>query len=82
MPSVTAIPGMIGRKVGMMTLYDGSGRARGVTVIEMAGNRVTQLRSSDRDGYEAVQDRRSPGRRKRHHEARSAATSRGAGLEQ
>jgi len=55
MPSVTAIPGMIGRKVGMMTLYDGAGRARGVTVIEMTGNRVTQIRSTDRDGYEAVQ---------------------------
>ncbi len=63
MPSVTAIPGMIGRKVGMMTLYDGSGRARGVTVIELTGNRVTQIRNSDRDGYEAIQVG-SPGRRK------------------
>ena len=63
MPSVTAIPGMIGRKVGMMTLYDGSGRARGVTVIEMTGNRVTQIRNTDRDGYEALQVG-SPGRRK------------------
>jgi large subunit ribosomal protein L3 len=63
MPSVTAIPGMIGRKVGMMTLYDGSGRARGVTVIELAGNRVTQIRNADRDGYEAVQIG-APGRRK------------------
>lgn len=64
MPSVTAIPGMIGRKVGMMTLYDGSGRARGVTVLEMTGNRVTQIRTSDRDGYEAVQVG-APGRSKR-----------------
>lgn len=64
MPSVTAIPGMIGRKVGMMTLYDGSGRARGVTVIETTGNRVTQIRNTDRDGYEAVQIG-APGRRKK-----------------
>jgi large subunit ribosomal protein L3 len=64
MPSVTAIPGLIGRKVGMMTLYDGAGRARGVTVLEMAGNRVTQIRTSDRDGYEAVQVG-APGARKR-----------------
>jgi large subunit ribosomal protein L3 len=49
------MPGLIGRKVGMMTLYDGGGRARGVTVIEVAGNRVTQIRTSDRDGYEAIQ---------------------------
>jgi large subunit ribosomal protein L3 len=47
--------GMIGRKVGMMRVYDGAGRVRGVTVIEVGPNRVTQLRTSDRDGYEAVQ---------------------------
>jgi large subunit ribosomal protein L3 len=47
--------GMIGRKLGMMRLYDGAGRARAVTVIELGPNRVTQLRTADRDGYEAVQ---------------------------
>lgn len=47
--------GMIGRKVGMMRLYDGAGRARAVTVIELGPNRVTQLRTPERDGYEAVQ---------------------------
>lgn len=46
---------LIGRKMGMMRLYDGAGRVRGVSVIEVAPNRVTQLRTSDRDGYEAVQ---------------------------
>jgi len=46
---------MIGRKVGMMRLYDGTGRVRPVTAIELGPNRVTQLRTSDRDGYEAVQ---------------------------
>ena len=49
------VVGMIGRKVGMMRLYDGSGRVRAVTAIELGPNRVTQLRSDDRDGYEAVQ---------------------------
>jgi len=47
--------GMIGRKLGMMRLYDGAGRARAVTVIELGPNRVTQLRTTERDGYEAVQ---------------------------
>jgi len=47
--------GMIGRKVGMMRLYDGAGRSRAVTVIEVGPNRVTQLRTTERDGYEAVQ---------------------------
>ncbi len=47
--------GMIGRKVGMMRLYDGAGRARGVSVIELGPNTVTQLRTPERDGYTAVQ---------------------------
>ena len=47
--------GMIGRKVGMMTLYDGGGIARGVTVVELGPNPVTQIRTQDRDGYQAIQ---------------------------
>lgn len=47
--------GMIGRKVGMMRIFDGGGRARGVTVIELGPNVVTQLRTLERDGYAAVQ---------------------------
>lgn len=49
------ISGMIGRKIGMMRLYDGAGRVRAVTVMEVGPNRVTQLRTTERDGYEAVQ---------------------------
>ena len=49
------IRGMIGRKLGMMRLYDGGGEVRAVTVIELGPNRVTQLRTVERDGYEAVQ---------------------------
>ncbi|MBM4414863.1 MAG: 50S ribosomal protein L3 [Chloroflexi bacterium] len=49
------VTGMIGRKLGMMRLYDGAGRARAVTVIELGPNRVTQLRTPERDGYAAVQ---------------------------
>lgn len=56
--------GMIGRKLGMMRLFDGGGRVRGVTVIELGPNFVTQLRTPDRDGYSAVQLGFS-GRRKR-----------------
>ena len=47
--------GMLGRKVGMMRLYDGAGRVRPVTAIELGPNLVTQIRTMDRDGYEAVQ---------------------------
>ena len=56
--------GMIGRKLGMIRLFDGGGRVRGCTVIELGPNRVTQLRTSERDGYEAVQVG-FPGNRKR-----------------
>ncbi len=49
------IRGMLGRKLGMMRLYDGAGRARGVTVIQLGPNRVTQLRTEERDGYSAAQ---------------------------
>ena len=56
--------GMIGRKVGMMRLYDGAGRSRGVTVIELGPNYVTQVRTPERDGYSAVQ-LGYPGKRKR-----------------
>ena len=34
--------GMIGRKLGMMRVFDGSGRVRGVTVIELGPNYVTR----------------------------------------
>jgi large subunit ribosomal protein L3 len=47
--------GMIGRKVGMMRLFDGAGQAHGVSVIELGPNTVTQLRTPERDGYTAVQ---------------------------
>ena len=47
--------GLIGRMVGMMRLYDGAARARGVTVIELGPNYVTQVRTPERDGYSAVQ---------------------------
>ena len=46
---------MIGRKIGMMRLYDGKGRVRPVSVLELGPNRVTQIRTHERDGYEAVQ---------------------------
>ena len=55
---------MLGRKLGMMRLYDGAGRARAVTAIRLGPNRVTQVRSEERDGYAAVQ-LGFPGNRKR-----------------
>jgi len=49
------VHGLIGRKLGMTQIFDEQGLARPVTVIEAGPCVVTQLRSADKDGYEAVQ---------------------------
>lgn len=47
--------GLLGRKVGMTQIFDESGNAVPVTVIAAGPCHVLQLRTVDRDGYEAVQ---------------------------
>ncbi|MCW8907059.1 MAG: 50S ribosomal protein L3 [Sedimenticola sp.] len=47
--------GIVGRKVGMTRVFTEEGVSVPVTVIEVAPNRVTQLRTVDNDGYNAVQ---------------------------
>jgi large subunit ribosomal protein L3 len=47
--------GILGRKVGMTQLYDESGQVVPVTVIEAGPCDVLQVRTVERDGYDAVQ---------------------------
>lgn len=47
--------GLIGRKIGMTSLYDASGKNIPCTVIEAGPCTVTQIKSKDKDGYEAIQ---------------------------
>lgn len=47
--------GLIGRKVGMTSLFEGDGTVVPVSVVEIEPNTVTRLRTPDRDGYTAVQ---------------------------
>ena len=47
--------GLLGRKVGMTQVFDEGGNVVPVTVIEAGPCHVLQLRTIDRDGYEAVQ---------------------------
>lgn len=47
--------GLIGRKVGMTQIFDGSGSAIPVTLIEAGPCYVTQVREPAKDGYAAVQ---------------------------
>jgi large subunit ribosomal protein L3 len=49
------IQGMVGRKLGMTQVFDDNGVALPVTVIECGPNVVTQIRTAEKDGYEAVQ---------------------------
>jgi large subunit ribosomal protein L3 len=49
------IQGIIGRKLGMTQVFDEAGVVHPVTVIEAGPCVVTQIRTTDKDGYEAVQ---------------------------
>jgi large subunit ribosomal protein L3 len=50
-----ALHGVLGRKLGMTTVFSERGEAVPVTVVEAGPNVVTQIRTKERDGYEAVQ---------------------------
>jgi large subunit ribosomal protein L3 len=47
--------GLVGRKCGMTRIFTETGESIPVTVIEARPNRVTTLRTEERDGYRAVQ---------------------------
>lgn len=49
------IQGLIGRKLGMTQIFDEAGLVHPVTVVETGPCVVTQVRTKERDGYEAVQ---------------------------
>ncbi len=47
--------GLIGKKIGMTSVYNADGQALACTVIETGPCVVTQVRSVEKDGYKAVQ---------------------------
>lgn len=49
------IEGIFGRKIGMTQLFEENGDAVPVTVIDTSANVVVQVKTSDTDGYNAVQ---------------------------
>jgi large subunit ribosomal protein L3 len=49
------MPGIIGRKIGMTSVYSAEGKATPCTVIEAGPCVVTQVKTQEKDGYEAVQ---------------------------
>jgi large subunit ribosomal protein L3 len=47
--------GLVGRKAGMTRVFTDEGESVPVTVIEVAPNKVTQIRNDEADGYRALQ---------------------------
>jgi large subunit ribosomal protein L3 len=68
--------GLLGRKVGMTQIFDESGKVIPVTVLQAGPCHVLQIRTQERDGYEALQvgfgakPRRLASRSQRGHVAR------------
>src|SRR6476659_6333710 len=68
--------GILGRKVGMTQIYDEAGLCIPVTVVQAGPCHVLQVRTKERDGYDAVQlgfldkPRRLAGRSERGHVAK------------
>ena len=47
--------GILGRKIGMTQVFTESGKLIPVTVVEVEKNVVTQIKTKENDGYEAIQ---------------------------
>jgi len=49
------MPGIIGKKIGMTSIYSAEGKATPCTLIEAGPCVVTQVKTQEKDGYKAVQ---------------------------
>ena len=47
--------GLLGKKCGMTRVFTEDGSSVAVTVIEVLPNRVTQIKTVENDGYNAIQ---------------------------
>lgn len=47
--------GVVGRKAGMTRVFTEEGTSVPVSVIEVASNRITQIKTDEADGYQAIQ---------------------------
>jgi large subunit ribosomal protein L3 len=63
--------GVVGRKSGMTRIFREDGASIPVTIVEVAPNRVTQVKTADKEGYSAVQ--LATGQRHRNRINKSAA---------
>jgi large subunit ribosomal protein L3 len=49
------MPGLIGKKVGMTSIYSAAGKNIPCTILEVGPCVVTQVRTLEKDGYKAIQ---------------------------
>jgi large subunit ribosomal protein L3 len=49
------MPGIIGKKIGMTSMYSAEGKNLPCTVIQAGPCVVTQVKTTDKDGYQAIQ---------------------------
>ena len=49
------VKGLLGKKLGMTQVWDANNKLIPVTVVEAGSNIVTQIKTMDNDGYQAVQ---------------------------
>jgi len=63
------MPGIIGKKIGMTSVYSAAGKNIPCTVIEAGPCVVTQVRTLEKDGYTAVQLAYGEKKEKKHFEA-------------
>ena len=49
------MPGLIGRKIGMTSLFSEEGKNIPCTILEVGPCKVTQIKTLEVDGYKAVQ---------------------------
>jgi large subunit ribosomal protein L3 len=49
------MPGLIGKKVGMTSIFDENGNNVPCTILEVGPCVITQIKTMEKDGYKAVQ---------------------------
>ncbi len=49
------MPGLIGKKIGMTSVFDEEGKTIPCTVIEVGPCVITQIKTEETDGYRGVQ---------------------------
>jgi len=59
---------ILGKKIGMTTIYSDEGKAQNVTLVESGKNVITQIRTNEKDGYSAIQIGLESGKKNKEYE--------------